>query len=95
MRNSLLIIILTIFILYGCGRNFSEKGEDSQVVAKINNYELSVTDFKNEIDPTLANKYLSEDSKEAKRELLDDVITKKILLQEAQRENFDKDKAFM
>ncbi len=98
MRNTVLIILVFIafgFVFSGCGRSSLEEGEDARVVARINNYELTVSDFKEEIDPRLAMRYLSKDPLKAKEELLENLITKKVLLQEAQKQNFDKDKAFM
>lgn len=96
MRNLILgiaVIAVSSLILFGCGSGVSKK-EDSKIIAKINNYELTTTDFKSEIDPILAKRYIKDPAK-AKDELLDDLITKKILIQEAQKQNFDKDRVFM
>ena len=80
----------------GCRPVFKEKDhEDGRVVAKIDNYEMTVSDFKDELRSKSANKYQSANPIKAKEELMEELITKKILLQEAQEENFDKDKLFM
>lgn len=76
----------------GCGKN---KKPEERLVAKINNYDLTVQDFQDEARTIAPNKYLPQDEEKAKEEILDDIIIKKILLQEAQAENFDKDRAFM
>ena len=88
-------IIVSGIVFFGCGRRLQEKGEEAQVVARINSYELTVRDFKDEADITLSSIELSGDPLKVKEDFLEDMITKKILLQEAQKENFDKDKAFM
>ena len=87
MRSMLLIIFVMITVtmsISGCGRSPSQ--EDMRVVARINNYELTVADFKEES--------LSDPLK-PKEELLQEIIMKKILIQEAQKQNFDKERAFM
>jgi len=87
MRNILLMISVTAMVavaIFGCGRAPSE--EEIRVVAEINDYELTIADFKEES--------LSDPLK-SKEELLEDIIIKKILTQEAQKGDFDKDKAFM
>jgi len=75
----------------GCSakKNFRE----SEVLAKINNYELGADDFREEAALTMSDGRLGADK--AKEDILDKLITKKILLQEAQRHNFDKDAKFM
>lgn len=80
-------------LFYGCGKT-KEKGE-SPVVAVINSYKLTVDDFRDEAKLTMHTKALSDDPLKAKEEFLEEIITKKILIQEAQKENFDKDKTFM
>ena len=42
------ILVSLIFISAGCGERRQESEEDAQVVAKINDYELTVMDVKNE-----------------------------------------------
>lgn len=90
--------IMLGIISAGCQcRDNKQSAGDKRVVAKINNYELTVADFKE--DPTaarqMADKYYSAEPLKAKEELLEGMITKELLIQEAQRLNFDKDKAFM
>ncbi|MBN1353601.1 MAG: hypothetical protein JW994_02885 [Candidatus Omnitrophica bacterium] len=78
------IIVFGIVIL-GCGGELSQKSDDDKTIARINNYKLTVKDLKSEaIDSTIS-----------KEDLLENMIVKKILLQEAERQNLDKDKVFM
>jgi peptidyl-prolyl cis-trans isomerase C len=89
-------LVLTVSVCAaGCGRMGEKTPDESGVVAKINNYELTIADFKDEADLTMANKYLSEDPGSAKEEFLEDLITKKLLILEAQKLNFDKEKTFL
>ena len=90
MRNVILLItvIAVIAITAGCGREYKEATGDKRVVARINNYDMTVSDFKSEARPGMIKRYTKE-------EILDALVTKQVLLQEAQKQNFDKDDLFM
>ena len=89
-------VLASALILISCGGCADKPAlSGGKVLAKINNYELTVEDFNDETRLTAANKGLRADTKKAREEMLDEVVSKKILLQEAQRQNFDKDRAFM
>jgi len=96
MKNRYLCILTfclaASILVCGCGKKADVNGK---VVAKINDYKLTVDDFRDEANAAFANKYVTGDPEKAKESLLDEVILKKILLQEAQAQNFDKDRAFM
>jgi hypothetical protein len=89
-----LSVLLVLLSAAGCGKSES-RPKENKVLAKIQNYELTTEDFRAETRLTAPNKELSRDLQKAKEELLDEMIMKKIILQEAVRHNFDKDKAFM
>ncbi|MDD5136061.1 MAG: hypothetical protein PHX20_01175 [Candidatus Omnitrophica bacterium] len=91
----LLFILSTIVVLSapaGCCRKDHRK---DQVIARINDYELTIDDFRGEAKIALSDMGPADDIEKAKEGALDKLITKKVLLQEAQRENFDKDEKFM
>ncbi len=78
---------VTLFLipisLCGCG---SPKGRsEEKIIAKINNYSMTAEDFRDSARTVSGTK----------EEVLDQLITKNILVQEAQKEKFDKDKTFM
>lgn len=83
-----------ILITYGCGKKNAAQNSDL-IIARINNYELTTDDFAEEERISLRGKYTREELAKAKDELLEEVIVKNILIQEAQAQNFDKNKAFM
>ncbi|MFQ5895525.1 MAG: hypothetical protein ACE5JJ_06880, partial [Nitrospinota bacterium] len=75
----------------GCGRG----GDSSPTVARINSYYLSTEDFREEVKnagigyrPELEQMY-------AREQFLEEIIQKKLLLQEAVRLDLDKGKEFM
>jgi len=86
------IIIILLFFASGCEKR---PAKDKQILAKVNNYEMTVSDFQDEARLTRSNKSLSLDENKAKAQLLKDLINRKILIQEALKLNFDKDKTFM
>ena len=89
MKGIKLFLILFMGIclglaFYGCGSPKDPTGEE-RVVAKINKYNMTIEDFRDS----------AKSARGTKEEVLDQLIVRNILIQEAQKENFDKDKAFM
>ena len=97
MRNAIPILLITTvtIVLAGCGSNMRGNERDRRVLAQINNYKLTVSDFEEEASRALGNKPVSSDAEKSKRAILDEMITKKALLQEVQNQNFDKNSVFM
>ncbi len=91
-RVSFLIILLCVLIsITACAR----KEGPERVVATINDYDMTVEDFNYESKEVLHMGRVLGDFPVTKEDLLDALITKEILLQEAQKENLDKDRNFM
>ncbi len=92
MKRVFFSILVSVLILSGCSCA-TEEG-DKRIVAKINNYNMTVDDFRHEL------KNLPYDEAELleegrSKEYLDRLIEKEILLQEAQRLGLDREKDFM
>jgi hypothetical protein len=84
IRLSLIMGIgLTVIAISGCFR----KTNDSQIVARINNYSVTIDDFQHEAGMSIYGA--------SKELILQDIINKELLLQEAQKINLDKNKYFM
>ena len=81
------VVLMVPLICSGCGRAV-DKGS---IVAKINNYDMTVNDFKSDLAIPSVNEKgaLSADDK------LEIAIKREILVQEAQKEGLDKEKTFM
>ncbi len=88
----ILSVILLLFIS-GCGQKHETR--DDRVLAKINDYELKVSDLKEAADPALLKQYASYSPIKDKEQLLEALISKEVLLQEAQKLDLDKEKSFM
>ncbi|MCX5665921.1 MAG: SurA N-terminal domain-containing protein [Candidatus Omnitrophica bacterium] len=88
-------VLLLLLFMVGCGKAKESPSPNAECVATINDYKLTVADFKEDLKTAVAQKYLADDPAKAKRDILEELITRKILVQEAQRENFDKQPSFM
>ena len=80
-------IILMVYFCSGCGK----KGKENQVVARINDYVMTVADLEDEIQHS---PYAAEAMKDMEK-TLDLAIRKQVLIQDAQRQGLDRKKSFM
>lgn len=83
---SVLILICFSFYMLGCKKNTDEK-----IVIRINDYQMSLDNFLQEYSEL----NLEQDTLQSREAFIDNVITRKILLQEAQRQGLDKKKSFL
>ena len=81
LRMSVILLIIGQLSLatYGCGGSKKTSGDD-KVVARINSYTMTMGDFRDSAR-TIGG---------TREEALEEIITRNILIQEAQKENFDK-----
>lgn len=94
--TTLVAAVLILSLMAGCGENRDKQAMPGErVVAKINNYKLTASDFKDEARYIRRPGPRFSDPVKEKEYLLDEMITKKVLILEAQAQNFDKDRAFM
>lgn len=84
-------ILMGVFLITGCAKK--EKKEN--IVATINNYKMTAEDFKYESNEMLNIDRMLGEAPVTKKDMLDALITKEALLQEAARQNLDKEKYFM
>lgn len=87
MKKSLIILLITMFVAaYGYASN------QKQILAKVNNYQITSEEFQQELEES---PYSRDDTYESKKEALDAVISRKLILQEAQKRGLDKDEKFL
>ena len=85
------IILFSVLILAaGCSR--APKSKESQVLAKINNYEITQEEFELEFKESA---YGRNDTLQSRKEFLNLLIERKLILQDAQSKNLDKDRDFL
>lgn len=94
------IVAIVLFLLWGCQKGMENQDvqEDSRLVARVNDYNIYVSDVAHAVKLSApSGKFSMEDlgDEETKRDLLDELITKKVLVQEAGRGGFDREKEFM
>jgi len=83
-----LIVILIVLLITGC----KCQAKDKQILARINNYEITKQEFEEEFKDSA---YGVSDTEESRKSFLDNLINRKLVLQEAQRQGLDKDSAFL
>jgi peptidyl-prolyl cis-trans isomerase C len=83
-----LIIILAVLMIAGC----KCQAKDKQVLARINNYEITKQEFEEEFKNS---GFSVSDTEESRKSFLDNLINRKLVLQEAQRQGLDKEKDFL
>jgi len=89
------LITLVLIFLIGLSACSNRVKDDKKIVVKINDYYMSEEDFKQDLRALTIYKPQSIQTIEDKKEILNDLIKKEVLLQEAQRLNLDKDKEFI
>lgn len=92
---SSVVVTLCLLLISLSGRCDDLKKDDNTILATINKYKLTAADFKSEAKDKLSGNLSEADFERSKEKILDEIIMKKLLIQEAQKQNFDKDKAFV
>ncbi len=85
---SWLIIISLFFIIVGCAR---ERIRDRDIAIRINEFVMTAGEFEDEFQDSS----YSAGEKNGREQFLEDLISRKLLLQEAERMGLDKDKGFL
>jgi hypothetical protein len=89
MKNYLLSLLLLISVLIsGCDKTC----KNNQAMAKVNNYKISRDKFEAEFKDS---RYSLNDNLASRKEFLDNLIDRKLILQEAERKGLDRDPAFL
>lgn len=86
------LLIILCALLFFCTQ---EKNEENKTLAKINDYVLTLDEFQNQLAQEVKLDKEFKLTKEAKKEFLDQLITKEILIQEAKRRNLDRKEKFI
>ena len=87
-RRLFVLAILLCVVIGGCGPTSKSK----EIVAKINNYEITKDKFETEFKESI---YGQVDTEEARKEFLDNLINRKLILQDAQDKGLDKEQGFL
>lgn len=87
MKRKSLFLSVLIFIA-GC----NGAPQDKQMLAKINNYEITLDEFQEEFKDS---SYAGNGAVETKKDFLNNLINCKLILQDAQNKGLDKDKSFL
>ncbi len=86
------VFVLTVFLVLGCAKKEEQKG---QYLVKINGITITKEDLKKEVEalPPFAQKMF--EGEEGIARLIDELIKKELLYQEAKKKGLDKDTAYL
>lgn len=93
MKNFVVLVLVFFFsiILYCCS---SDNSKDDQVVAKINDYELTLAKFHRTLTAELELEKQFKLTSETKRDFIEKLIRKELLIQEAKKLGLDRTREF-
>jgi len=90
---NMLVICVIFSFLAGCSSSSNEG--DKRVVAQVNKYKMTVDDLKYELKYTPYDRSYFLETHEGRNRYINSLLEKEILLQEAQKQDIDKEKDFM
>lgn len=90
-KRNLIWLIAAVACVISLWYGYSQRPEQKKVVARINNYVMTLEDFEDGIAHSPYRVYRKRDLEG----LLDLAVRKQVLIQEAEREGLDKNKSFM
>jgi len=93
MKKFFVLILVLGFVITGCAKKEEKKG--GQYLVKINNVTITKEDLNREIEalPAFAQKMF--EGEEGMTKLVDELIKKELLYQEAKKRGLDKDPAYL
>jgi peptidyl-prolyl cis-trans isomerase C len=83
------ILFCLVLLLFGCG-----KKEDGKVLATIDGEKITLEEFNKELDRIPANMKMLVLTQSGKQSFLDRYIVKRLLMEEAKKQNIEKEKDF-
>lgn len=87
MQKYAIVMLAALFIL-GC----AAKPKEKIVLARVNNYEITQEEFQEEFKESA---YARNETSESKKDFLNNLINRKLILQDAQQHGLDKEKSFL
>lgn len=93
MNRLFYCVLIFCFIFTGCSSGNAK--EDNRIVAHVNNYKMSVEDLRYELNNIAHDEKGLLETQIGRKEFMDRLLEKEILLQEAQRLGLDREKDFM
>ncbi len=92
MRKAILfsfIFIVAMLLLTSCQKK-NDEFKDAQVVAKIDDFEITYKDLSDQFQKIYPQQFLTKATQQVKQDIIDDMIKQHIILREAYRLGYDK-----
>lgn len=87
MKRYLFFLLILIFFI-GC----SNASKNKEILAKVNNYEITEDEFEEEFRESTFSR---TDTPESRKEFLNSLIDRKLILQDAQKKGLGKEESFL
>ncbi|MCX8110013.1 MAG: peptidylprolyl isomerase, partial [Syntrophorhabdaceae bacterium] len=87
--KKIIILFFAVSMIFSCS-----KTDSSKVLATIDNEKITIEEFNKDIDKIPVNMKMMVATESGKKNYLDKLIIKKLLLREAKKENIEKEKEF-
>ena len=94
MKRKIFSLVFLLFVLSSLSCNHKDRN-DEQVVATINGLKLTLNEFQSRLAEELELENDFKLTREARREFLESIIKKELLIQKAKELNLDKEEAFI
>jgi len=92
IRFIYLVVLIAVLVLPACSQG---RPDNSPVIADINGYKLTRADFLGQLKAEVEFDRDFKVTREAKQELLEQIIRRELLIQEAQRQRLDRQPRFV
>ncbi|MFA5157023.1 MAG: SurA N-terminal domain-containing protein [Candidatus Omnitrophota bacterium] len=89
MKRLIAFLLLVVFVICGCAK---QAPKNKEILAKINNYEITKEEFDEEFK---LSAYGRIDTPDSRKEFLNMLINRKVILQDAEAKGIDRDKDFL
>lgn len=83
-----IVLLFMVMLIGGCG----PANKDKSALVKINNYEINKEEFE---EGFKTSSFGVTDSEESRKEFLENLIDRKLILQDAQKQGLDKEASFL
>jgi peptidyl-prolyl cis-trans isomerase C len=89
--RSLIVAAASSALIAGCGKGKKEEAVSGDVLARVNNKVITMDDFRKEEEKLPPYIKASLETKEGKKQFLDNLVTRELIIQKAEKSGLDKD----
>jgi len=88
-----IVAAVTVAVMGGCGKAKNQEASTGDVLAKVNDKVITMDEFKKEQEKLPEYIKASLETKEGRKQFLDNLVTRELILQKGEKAGMDKDEA--